>query len=131
MSIILLFSMGFMACKKESTTQVKTTQEKLLGKWNFVSTISNHFYSGFPHIVTTAGAAGDYADFRNDGKVYSYIIGSYDTAAYGIVNESKIWIVDASNTFDLKIFTDTDLQMYQKAIVNATDYDEATVNLKR
>ena len=59
MSIILLFSMGFMACKKESTTQVKTTQEKLLGKWNFVSTISNHFYSGFPHIVTTAGAAGD------------------------------------------------------------------------
>ena len=131
MSIILLFSMGFMACKKESTTQVKTTQEKLLGKWNFVSTISNHFYSGSSHIITTTGAAGDYVDFRNDGKLYSYIIGSYDTVAYGIVNESKIWIDNTINTFDLKVFTDTDLQMYHKEVPNATDYDETTITLKR
>ena len=131
MSIILLLSMGFTACKKESTPQPKTTQEKLSGKWNFVSTISNHFYSGSSHIITTTGAAGDYVDFRNDGKLYSYIIGSYDTIAYGIVNESKIWIDNTTYTFDLKVFTDTDLQMYHKEIPNATDYDETTVTLKK
>ena len=131
LGIVLLISMGFLACKKESTPQPKTTQEKLLGKWNYISTVSNHFYSGSSHIMTVTGAAGDYADFRNDGKVYSLTNGSRDTAAYGIVNDSKIWIDNTSTTFDLKVFTETDLQLYHKEILNATDYDEATVTLKK
>lgn len=131
MSIILLFSLGFMACKKESETQPKTTQEKLSGKWNFVSSVTNHFYSGASHITTINGVAGEYADFRNDGKVYSFIGGSYDTAAYGITNDSRVWIDNTGYIFDLKVFTDTDLQMYNKGIVNAADYDETTIIFKR
>ena len=130
MSIILLLSMGFMACKKDDAKS-KTTQEKLSGKWNFVSTISNHFYGGSSHFTNTTGAPGEYVDFRNDGKIYSYIIGAYDTVAYGIITESKIWIDNSNNTFDLKVFTDADLQLYDKEIINPSDYDEATINLKR
>lgn len=131
MSIILLLSMGFMACKKDSTTQPKTTQEKLLGKWNYVSTVSNQFYSGSSHIITNTGAAGDYADFRNDGKVYFYTNGSRDTTVYGIVNESKVWVDNTSNVFDLKVITETDLEFYNKEILNVSDYNETTTRFKK
>ena len=81
--------------------------------------------------MTYTGAAGDYVDFRNDGKVYSYINGLRDTTSYGLMNDSKVWFDITTNSFDIKVFTDADLQLYNKEIINATDYDEATVNLKR
>ena len=131
LSIVLLLSMGFIACKKESTTQPKTTQEKLLGKWNYVSTVSNIVFGGSSQTMTNTGAAGDYVDFRNDGKVYSYITGSRDTAAYSIINDSKMWIDNASDTFDIRVLTENNLQLYHKEIYSATDYIESTVKMKR
>ena len=115
------------SCKKESTPAPKTTQEKIVGKWQLKSSEFNHFYSGLPHIVTITGTTADYADFRNDNKVYSYINGTYDTASYGIVTFSKIWIDASNHIFDIQILTDTDLKIYNKESYPAGEYDESTL----
>ncbi len=130
-SVILLISMSFMACKKESTVQPKTTLEKILGKWKLVTTVTNDFYNGSPHIDTIVWTASDYIDFRIDGKAYGYNSGSYDTTAYGIINNTKLWIDDVSYLFDIKILTETDLQLYRKDIISPTEYSEGTANAKR
>ena len=131
MSLLLLISMGFIACKKETTTQPKTTYEKILGKWKLVTTVTNDYYSGSPHRDTIVWPAGDYIDFRIDGKAYGYNSGSYDTSAYGIINNSKLWIDDVSYVFDIEILTDTDLQVYRKEIISPTEYSEGTARVKR
>jgi len=128
--IILLISMGFIACKKESVTP-KTTQDKIAGKWKVHSSVVDIFYSGTSHIVTYTGTAADYVDFRNDGKVYSFVDGNYDTAAYGIISNTKMWILNSSDSFDIQTLTDTDLKIYRKEIYAPGEYQESTTNLKR
>lgn len=120
------------SCKKESTTTPtpKSAQEKLLGKWNMISEVYNDYYGGSSHITTYNFPAGDYLDFKSNGKVNSYQGGSTSTFDYGFINESKIWFGFLNNIFDLKLLTDTDLQMYKKDVTGA-DYHESTLNLKR
>jgi hypothetical protein len=130
LSIILVICMSFIACKKENTTP-KTTQEKIAGKWKYQSSVVDNFYSGASHINTYTGTAADYVDFRNDGKVYSFTVGNYDTSAYGIISDTKMWIVFASDSFDIQTLTDTDLKIYRKEIYAPGDYHESTTNLKR
>jgi hypothetical protein len=122
--------MGFIACKKESA-KPKTTQDKIAGIWKLHSSVVDNFYSGTSHITTYTGTAADYVDFRNDGKVYSFVDGSYDTAAYGIISDTKMWIDTASSVFDIQTLTDTDFKVYRKEIYAPGDYHESTTNLKR
>lgn len=130
LSIILLISMSFIACKKENTTP-KTTQEKIAGKWKYQSSVVDNFYSGASHINTFTGTAADYVDFRNDGKVYSFVASNYDTSAYGIISDTKMWIDNSSSIFDIQTLTDTDFKIYMKEIYAPGDYHESTTNLKR
>lgn len=130
LSIILLISMGFIACKKENTTP-RSTQDKITGKWKLHSAVVDNFYSGTSHVTTYTGTAADYADFRNDGKVYSFVAGNYDTSAYGIISDTKMWIDNSSSIFDMQTLTDTDLKIYRKEIYTPGDYQESTTNLKR
>lgn len=129
--VVILFSMGIIACKKESTTQTKTTQEKILGKWNLQSTAMNDYYNGTSHPDTIYFLPGEYIEFRADGKAYGYNSGSFDTSVYGITNDSKIWIDDPGYIFDILTLTDADLKIYRKEIYSATEYSEATVKAKR
>lgn len=130
----LLFTaaiLPWVSCKKESASQdPKSTQEKLLGKWNWISEVTNNYYSGMPHITTYNFPAGDYMEFKSDGKVTEYQGGSTMTYDYGIIGDTKIWLVVASNIYDLKSITASDLQLYKKD-VSGPDYDESTSNLKR
>jgi hypothetical protein len=128
--IVLLISMGIIACKKESTAPV-STQDRISGKWKLESTVSNDFYSGTSHINTYTGTAADYADFRNDGKVYSFVNNNYDTAAYGIISDTKMWIENSTDTFDILTLTDANLKIYRKETYNATEYYESTTTMKR
>jgi hypothetical protein len=130
-SIVLLFSLSFISCKKETTTLPKTSLEKILGKWKLVTTVTNDFYNGSSHLDTIVWQAGDYIDFRIDGKAYGYNSGSYDTTFYGIINNSKLWIDDVSYVFDIKILTESDLQVYRKEIISQTEYSEGTANAMR
>ena len=131
LSIILLISTGLIACKKESTPQSKTTQEKFVGKWNLLSEVTNNYYSGSNHITTYPFTAGDYTEYRSDGKMIEYKNGSYDTFNYGFVSDSRIWILYIGNYFDIKTLTETDLQIYHKDEYSPTEYYESTLNLKK
>jgi hypothetical protein len=132
LSVVLLISMGFIACKKESAVPVpKTTQEKIAGKWKLESTVTNNFYSGASHIVNYTGTAADYADFRSDGKIYSFVGGSYDTAAYGIISDTKMWIDNSTDVFDIQTLTDANLKIYRKETYTGGEYSESTINMKR
>lgn len=123
--------MHCVSCKKGSTTPTpKTTQEKLLGKWNLISVIDNDYYGGSPHITTYNYPPGAYIEFRNDGRATTYDSGSTTNYDYGVITDSRIWMPLPSYIYELKIFTDTDLQLYRKEVTGA-DYHEYTLNLKR
>lgn len=122
----------FVSCKKESTITptAKTNQEKLLGKWNLMYEVYNNYYGGSSHITTFYFPLGDYMEFNSNGKVNSSQVGGTFTGDYGFITESKIWYGFINNIYDLKLLTDTDLQLYKKD-VNGADYYESTLHLKR
>ena len=128
--VLAILVMPLVSCKKESATQPKTTQEKLLGKWNWISEVVNDYYGGMPHITTYNFPAGDYMEFKSDMKVTEYQSGSVLTYDYGIINESKIWLFMAFNVYEVKLITGSDLQLYKKDVSGA-DYYESTLNFKR
>lgn len=119
------------SCKKESATPApRSSQEKLLGKWNLISEVTNDHYSGSDHITTYPFSAGDHMDFNNAGTVSEYKSGTILTYGYGVINESRIWLIYSGNDYDLKFITDNDLQLHIKDVTGA-DYYESTLNLKR
>lgn len=125
---IALFS-----CKKESTPPAstpKTTQEKLLGKWNWISEVVNNYHSGMPHISTYNFPAGDYMEFKSNGTVTQSNSGVAFTFGYGMIDQTKIWLVATSEIYEIKELTASDLQLYTKD-VTGPDYVERTLNFKR
>ena len=128
--IILLLATGFIACKKENEKKV-IPHDRLLGKWRLDSTVVNDYYSGAPHKQTFTWAAEDYLDFRNNGKIYTNESRSYDTIPFGIISDFKIWIDTPGDIFDIKLLTETSLELYIKYLHGPEDYSESTVSLKR
>lgn len=132
-SVVLLFTVAglpWMSCKKESSTQTKNNSEKILGKWNWVSEVTNNYYNGTSHITTYHFPAGDYMEFKTGGKVTEYQSGSTMVYDYGFIGESNIWLGSGNNIYQLILLTGSDLQLYKKE-VNGTDYYESTLNFKR
>lgn len=120
------------ACKKsDSSSSQPTTQQKIQAKWHYISTVINNYYSGSPHVVTLNGNAADYADFRNDNKVYSYTAGAYDTSAYTIINDTKMWIDTPQDEYEIKKLTTGDFILYNKETISATEYTETTITLNK
>lgn len=131
---VLLFTaaiLPWVSCKKENTSSNNPSQDKIIGKWKLLSTVTNDFYAGTPHITTYTGTAADYADFRADGKVYSFVNSNHDTSAYVKISNTKMWITNSSDTFDIQTLTDMDLKLYRKETYNAGEYYETTITLKK
>jgi hypothetical protein len=120
----------WVSCKKADKTP-RSTQDKIAGKWKLESSVVDNYYSGSSHIVTYTGTAADYADFRNDGKVYSFVDGNYDTSAYGMISDTKMWIDTSSFVFDIQVLTDTAFKIYMKEVYGPGDYHETTTKMKR
>ena len=131
LSIILLAGIGLTACKKEIAPKPVTTQDKLLGKWNLITEVTNDYYGALSHPHNYPFAAGDYMEFKSDGKVIQYNSGSSMTFDYGLIGDTKVWFILPSNLFDLKLLTGTDLQLYHKDIYSPTEYYESTLILKK
>ena len=131
MGIILLICTGIIACKKENTTPPKTTQDKLLGKWNWVTDIENDFYNGTSHVTTYPLSAGSYWEFGNDGKVIQYDTGGTLIYDFAIVSDTQVWFVYPGNVYVLKTLTANDLQLYKKVVTSATEYYETTTTFKK
>lgn len=129
--ITLLVAAALVACKKDTSNPAPTTSQQLQAKWHYVSSVINNYYSGAPHMITLTGNATDYADFRNDGKLYSFTLGSYDTAAYAILSDSKLWIDTPQDEFEIRTLTGSDCVLYNKEVISATEFTETTVTLHK
>lgn len=128
--LVTAIMLPWVSCKKESTTQTKTNSEKILGKWNWISEVTNNYYSGASHITTYNFPAGDYLEFKTGGKVTQYQSGSTMVYDYGFIDESNIWMLTSSNIYHLNTLTGSDLQLNKKELTGP-DYYESTLNLKR
>ena len=125
-SILLVVS-----CKKEAASAPPTTQEKVLGKWKIQSVVDNFYYSGSAHILAYPIGATDYADFRNDGKIYFYEFGNYDTTGYGIISDTKLWLDTPADIYDIQALTNSAMKLYQKDISSLPDYIETTSSFSK
>ena len=68
-------------------------------------------------------------DFKSNGTVSFQIDGQPGTVSYSMVSDTQLLF--ATETFTIKTLTDTQLVLYIKDVVSATDYDEETINLSR
>lgn len=122
----------FTACKKDKE---QTTQERLQGSWKIESSILKVVVAGTPNTSTYAGQPTDYVDFRTDGKVYTSVNGSLDTANY-TVSANQVTTTDTypgatPQVYNLTTLTEVVAQLYNRSSPSTTDYTEITLNLKR
>jgi hypothetical protein len=84
--IVLLVFYLLPGCKKENTKPAPPT---LVANWNIVSDYTaNHL----AQTNTYTGVAGDYFDFRTDGKCYVKEGSRYDTLSYAITSDTTLHI---------------------------------------
>lgn len=96
--LILASIITLTGCKKDKFAD-KTTQEKILGKWKFVSVTTETTRPSTPvETITEQADEGDYFDFRNDGELYLRIGANSQ-------EEQTPYSVESENT--LKIEGDT------------------------
>jgi len=85
--IVLFIFCLLTGCKKDHTGTIPVVT--LVAKWNLVTDYtSNHL----AQMNTYTGVAGDYFDFRADGKCYVKEGSLYDTLTYAIKNDTTITI---------------------------------------
>jgi hypothetical protein len=130
----ILTGISFSSCKKDDAG--RTTLQKLQGKWTFQKQYYHDNYSGVDYRDTTYGLAGDYFDFRTDGKVYIKNATYFDTANYSLLGDTKIVATyvgpsPESDTLDIITLTDTECQLYSKIFDPAPDYYESTLFLTK
>ncbi|MBC6111325.1 hypothetical protein ACFOG5_08890 [Pedobacter fastidiosus] len=125
--ITLVTVLGLVSCKKDSVE--KTTSEKIQAKWSITSSVNIEDVPPAPKATfTEKGAAGDYVDFRTDGKVYSKQGSSAEEVSpYTIVNDSQVNIDGEIYTIDQ--LTDNVLVLHSKQVFSTGGYTEDIVNL--
>ena len=116
----------FTACKKNDST-ARTTAQKVVGKWTYVSDIGTYIHLGVSHPNSYIGIAGDFIDFRSDGTLYDHYNGGSDTTSYTILSDALIKI--DSDTLQIKTLTDNSLVLYQG--ITARDSSQSTITLKK
>ena len=126
MIFLLAGAAVFTACKKTETTL--TTTQKVLGKWTYVGQVGSETFQGSTRPTSSTGVAGDYIDFRTDGKTYSYIASEHDTSTYKIISD-KLIKVD-SDTLEIKTLTTSSFVLYGKKVTPQYS-DESTITLKK
>ncbi len=117
------------SCKKNNDT-AKTTAQKIQAKWQIINIVSNDHSNGMDDILTETGDPGDYFDIRSDGNLYTHFQGFSDTSSYTLLGDSKI-IIDGTDTANFQGPADNSLTLYEKSIIDPSEYLEATINLKK
>ena len=117
-ALILLVTFYLPACKKSD--KQPTTLEKVHGKWQLDTDVSNDHFSGQDNITAIAGMAGDVLDFRTDGKVYTNIQGQADTTTYSLSGDTNI-VIDGNLNYDITTLTSASLILHEKVNASGTD----------
>lgn len=116
------------ACKKDKFSD-KPAQQKILGKWTFVSVTTETTRSSKVETTTEQADAGDYFDFRSDGKVYFVLNGDKEQSApYSIENENTLKI--DGDSFTIATLTENQLA-FEETSVTSTRTRKTTYNLNR
>ena len=129
LTIILVIIMA--GCSKDDNDPSEApAKEKILGKWKFISFVTETTTPSEPDEVTTEyGAEGDYFDFRSDGNIY-YVLGgdNEQIASYSIENETTLKI--EIEVFKIKELTQNKL-VFESVRVNANETTKQTYNLSK
>ena len=123
---IILIASVFTSCKKD---KAQTTTQKVQHNWTLVSVVDNSHDANGDNIDTTAAVSGDFMNFSSNGTVSLQVGGQPGTVSYSMVSDTQLLF--ATETFTIKTLTDTQLVLYIKDAISATDYDEETINLQR
>lgn len=127
--ITLMTVCSLVSCKKDS--KEKTTAEKIQAKWSLVSIVDSETVTGgaTPTSSTQMGKAGEYVQFKNDGKAYIKNDGEAEQVVPYTVNSDTQLTLDGDQ-YTIKVLTDNSLVIYLKK--NFTGgYYESTVSLSK
>ncbi|WP_205512385.1 hypothetical protein [Longitalea arenae] len=117
------------ACKKE---EEKGLTEKLMNKWSLVQILDTTYTSTAAAVPNKyEGKTGEYMDFRTDGKLYSFINGTYDTASY-TYSEKNLKVNVQGFKYNIVMLTDHSMVLHEPRYASATvDYKSYKIVLKR
>ena len=127
MIFLLAGASVFPACKKTETTS-QTTAQKVLGKWALVSEHSSETSQGRTINDIYIGMAGDYVDFRTDGKAYYYFDNAFDTTTYKVISDNLMKVEWDTST--IKTLTGTSFILHNKQSFSDVT-TETTLTLKK
>jgi hypothetical protein len=118
------------SCKKKE----KDFTDRLQNKWSLVQMVDT-FYSSTsiaPIITPYEGQAGEYIEFRPDGRMCSYIKKVYDTVQYTF-SEKNFKINVSDHKYNVLILTDNSMVLHEPRYAASTgnDYHAYKVTLKR
>ncbi|WP_223607736.1 hypothetical protein [Chryseobacterium sp. OSA05B] len=118
-------------CSKDDNDPSEApVKERILGKWKFISVVTENTVLSEPTETTTEyGVEGDYFDFRSDGNIY-YVLGgdTEEIAPYSIENETTLKI--ENDAFTIKELTQHKLA-FQFVKVNANYTRKQAYNLSK
>lgn len=121
----------FQACKKSPA--LATTTQKFQNKWNVQSiTDLKHQAGTNDQTTTTPGAAGDYFDFRTDGKLYVSLENGQvkDTSNYTMISDNQ-FSINGSVLATISTLTSNALIFSVTTTGSGSDYEKTTYNLAR
>lgn len=111
-AVTIGFSILMTSCKKDDET---TTTQKIQARWNFQKQINYENDMGVIYRDTITGSAGDYVEFKTDGKVYSSISGITATSNYEVLGNNKVvtWLIPSEkDTINIQTLTASQLILF-------------------
>jgi hypothetical protein len=132
LSLVALSALVY-SCKKDDD---KSNAEKIVGKWNKVSTYYNNHVSGHDLRDTTTYSTGEYTwEFKNDGTAVETATWGTDNSTYTVTGSLLILHYNGNSdndTFTIKNLTGSDMSLYMKdPYANSSDFEESTDNWKK
>lgn len=105
-----LSALIFGACKKDDE---KGVTARLMNKWSLIQIIDTVYSSSASPVINQyPGKTADYMDFRKDGKLYSFINNTYDTANY-TYSEAKFKVNVKAFKYNILILTDETMILHE------------------
>lgn len=131
-----IFITALWGCNK-SENKPGAQQPGIQGKWNIQKEYDHQFYTGYDTYDTIIGEAGDYFDFRDDGKAYYKAGTEKDTSIYTLFGSDKIITasidpdIHTTDTILIQSFTDNSMQLYSRSYDPYPEYSEYTIYLTK
>ncbi len=103
-----------------------------MNKWSLVQILDTAYTeTAAPVANSYDGKTGEYMDFRTDGKLYSFINNTYDTANYTYSEKNRKMNVKAFK-YDIVVLTDNSMVLHEPRHATSTvDYKTYKITLKR